>query len=89
MTHYVKVRKIGEKAWFFLGRDLGHQYSLTRKRIHASRFSEPVANTVVVEMTMLNPGYDAKVVPIEKKNPTVRRGERPTPSLIRTEGNST
>lgn len=59
-THYIKARKKGERAWYFITPKGG----MIRLRVHASLFTSEAADKVLEGIAKDNPEYDFKKVPI-------------------------
>lgn len=55
-THFIKWRKEGERAWWFLTPSGGGN----RKRIYASRFGASFVDRVLDELRKGNPGHEFK-----------------------------
>ncbi len=55
--YLIKVRKKGDRAWSFLGRNGG----TNRLRIHALRFTQENAAKFVAENSPLNPDWEWKI----------------------------
>ncbi len=62
MTHSIKFREKGGRAFWFLTRT-----GSTRLRIHASRFTEEAAAKAVEELRRDNPTIEFKVVLMERR----------------------
>lgn len=63
-SHFVKLRKKGERLWKFLETVEGHE---TYHRVRALRFTEQDAVKVAVEIERENPDFEAKTVLITGK----------------------
>lgn len=60
VTHYIKVREKGKKAWAFLS----SKGNTNRLRVHAVMFPKDRALLVATEIMAENAEWQAKIVPI-------------------------